>query len=66
MGKGTETKSLNMATRGVEVLPGPERSGEEEWEQVDEKMPQLLLTEGYFETPGPAVTKPKPDPFAPG
>ena len=56
-----------MATRRVEVPPGPECSeGDEEWEQVDEKMPQLLLTDSYFETPGPAVTKPMPDtlPFA--
>ena len=44
--------------------PDPECSEEEEgkgaawWE-----MPQLLLTESGFETPGLAITKPKTDPF---
>ena len=54
-----------MATRRVEVPPGPEHAeGEEEWKQVDEKRPQLLLTESDFKTLGPAVTKPKTDQFA--
>ena len=47
----------------MEVPPGLEHSKEEEeWEQVDEKMSQVLLTDD-FETIGSAVTKPKNDTF---